>query len=496
MRILVTGGTGVVGESTLLALLRKGHQLRVLSRKPERVAAEWPERVETIPGDVTEPDTLRKAAEGCDAVLHMAGIVTEQPPHLTFRRVNVEGTANVIAEAIRSRARRLVYISSLGADRGASDYHRSKLEAEKLVRTFKGQWLILRPGNVYGPGDEVISLLLKLVRSLPAIPVIGNDEMEFQPIWHEDLGEAIAVAVERENLTGEALDLSGPERTTMRDLVDRLCAVTARNPVLIPLSTGLASLSLRAVNALGISVPLDPGQVTMLEEGNVVQGRNALLDEFGVAPTSLDNGLRKLADALPENLPSDGVGPLREKRFWADIQGSSYSREELFKRFRDSFGDIMPIDVGVEPGSPSELREGATPTMKLPMRGTVQVRVQEIDQSSVTVATLEGHPIAGTVRFSFDQVSPDVIRFEVHVLDRSGNFFDLFAMESLGRFLQDGNWIRVVQRVVDDSGGRALKGAEHDAERLDGDAAEAVERWADDVVADRKRKEREEQTEN
>jgi uncharacterized protein YbjT (DUF2867 family) len=127
--------------------------------------------------------------------------------------VNVEGTRRLAAEAKRAGVRRFVYVSSLGAERGASDYHRSKKAAEDAVRAVAPEgWLILRPGNVYGPGDEVISLLLKMVRALPVVPTIGRGDQPFQPVWHEDLGLALARAVERENPRGVALS-KWPART-------------------------------------------------------------------------------------------------------------------------------------------------------------------------------------------------------------------------------------------------------------------------------------------
>jgi nucleoside-diphosphate-sugar epimerase len=494
MRILVTGGTGVVGEATLIALLRRGHEVRVVTRRPDRAWSEWPDRLEVHGGDVSDPESLRGAADGCHLVLHMAGIVAEELPGLTFESVNVAGTVNMLNEAIRSRVRRFVLISSLGADRGASPYHLSKKRAEAHVRSFKGDWLILRPGNVYGPGDQVISLLLKFVRSLPAIPVIDGGEQPFQPMWHEDLGEAIATAVEREDLKTLALDLAGPEQTTMNDLIDRFGEITGRKPLRVPFSADMTKRMIRLAEWIGVEIPLDEGQITMLQEENVLRGKNGFA-ELGITPVGLDEGLRRLADALPENLPSDGVGPLREKRFWAEIEESRFQCNELFEIFCRKFGEIMPIDVGVEPGTNDRIAEGATITMKLPLRGNIQVRVEKIDHHSITLATLEGHPIAGTVRFSFDQTDSG-IRFQVQVLDRSGNALDLLAMETLGRFLQDSNWITVVDRVVEESGGRAIRGVQHMQQKLKGDEAEAVEHWVDDMVAERKKEERERQIEN
>ena len=144
-------------------------------------------------GDVADLASIRGAADGCDAVLHVAGIVDESPPHATFERVNVQGTANMCAEAERAGVSRLVFVSSLGAPEGASDYHQSKREAEEIVRGFHGNWTVCRPGNVYGPGDGQISVMLRLVRGVsPIVPTVGSGDQTFQPIWWEDLAKALA----------------------------------------------------------------------------------------------------------------------------------------------------------------------------------------------------------------------------------------------------------------------------------------------------------------
>ena len=191
MRVLVTGGTGVIGAGLIPELLAGGHRIRLLARGAEEASREWPAAVESFQADVTHGGELRGAADGCDAVVHITGIVAETPPEITFERVNVGGTRNLLKEASRAGQPKFVFISSLAAERGASAYHKSKRDAEALVREYGGPWVILRPGNVYGPGDEVISQLLSMQRTLPAIPMIGSGTHNFQPIWYIDLGKAI-----------------------------------------------------------------------------------------------------------------------------------------------------------------------------------------------------------------------------------------------------------------------------------------------------------------
>src|SRR3954469_21129353 len=106
MRVLVTGGTGVVGRSTITSLLQRGHSVRLLCRHAERDAKQWSYGVSPWDGSIADTSRLLGAADECDAIIHLAGIVEEHGPDATFDRVNVQGTRNVIAEAERAGVRR------------------------------------------------------------------------------------------------------------------------------------------------------------------------------------------------------------------------------------------------------------------------------------------------------------------------------------------------------------------------------------------------------
>jgi len=492
MRVLVTGGSGVVGSSTITALLQRGHVVNLLSRHAERDARGWPHGVTAVTADVSEPDSINGLADGCDAVVHLAGIVEENPPDATFERVNVEGTRCVVREAERAGVKRFVYVSSLGADRGSSSYHQSKRAAEEIVRGFSGETVVLRPGAVYGPGDEHLSVLLKLVRTSPVVPVIGDGSQRFQPIWHEDAAEAIAASVERADLSGRTFELAGPDVTSTREVVDLLRELTDRSPVVAPVPQVLASLGVKAAGMLGIDAGVSESQLEMLIEAYVIPGDapNALTDVFGVQPTPLRVGLRRLLDVQPEQPLSSGIGPLRAKRYWADIRGASMGPDELFALVRARFGQLMPsiVEAEAEPGTLSTIEPGVTLTLSLPARGHVQVRVDELDLPSrrFSLVTVDGHPLAGAVRFEVS-VRGEAIRFEIQVYDRPATLADFVVMRAFGDALQAIAWTRLVENVMRASGGAGE--VRHSSEALGDGEARAVERWAEEIVLARRRDE-------
>ncbi|HKH90431.1 MAG TPA: hypothetical protein VKA54_01445, partial [Gemmatimonadaceae bacterium] len=135
--------------------------------------------------------------------------------------------------------------------------------------------------------------------------------------------------------------------------------------------------------------------------------------------------------------------------------------------------------------------EGETLTLALPMRGHVQVRVAAMEPRRVTLLTLEGHPLAGAVRFLCEPRG-NAVRFQVEVYDRPANVIDFIAMRAIGDRLQDHTWSHVVEKMIQVSGGAAPEGVQHETESLDDEEAAAIERWCEEIAMRRKRAENEE----
>jgi hypothetical protein len=245
----------------------------------------------------------------------------------------------------------------------------------------------------------------------------------------------------------------------------------------------LAQLTTR-LSSLAIDLPIDENKLKMLDEKNVVRGRNAM-EQLGITTTPLDRGLRLLADAMPETLPEEGVGALEHKHFEANIRGSRYSAVSLMTTFRERVNELMPIEFVAEPDAANRIEKGATLTGSLPLRGNFQVRVEVADPTHVVLATIEGHPLAGIVEFT-SRDTADGVSFAVDVYARASNFFDWIAVRTVGAPAQNANWRALVQRVIDVSGGTS-DGVHEEKEKLDEEEAARVEKRVRGIVEERKR---------
>lgn len=161
MRLALTGGTGFVGGRLLKLAVAEGHQLRALTRSPRQ-----DERgVDWITGALDGRETLQRLVEGCDAVIHVAGVLKARS-RAEFDAGNVTGTLNMLAAATAGGVHRFVHVSSLAArEPDLSLYGGSKARAERLVTESGLDWAIVRPPAVYGPGDAEMLDLFKAART-------------------------------------------------------------------------------------------------------------------------------------------------------------------------------------------------------------------------------------------------------------------------------------------------------------------------------------------
>jgi len=217
LKYLITGATGFLGPYLLERLVSEGHSCRCLVRPGSEIKITHHPAVEIVNGDVTKPETLTGIGKDMDYLLHLATLghmsnftVTEK----MFETINVSGTRNIMAEALRAGIKKIVHCSSVAAmgicdDLPATEesvcnphhaYGRSKLKAEKLVKTLvaekKLSAAIVRFSMVYGPGDPRDILKLTRMAKRGTFPQIGN-KPKLTPLIHaEDAVSGLLLAAD------------------------------------------------------------------------------------------------------------------------------------------------------------------------------------------------------------------------------------------------------------------------------------------------------------
>lgn len=257
MKIAITGGTGFVGSHLADRLRDGGHEVVVISRRTGH------------PLEACSP-TLAGAFEGCDAVVHCAGINREIGPQ-TYDAVHVEGTRAVV-EAVRAGGvERLVMLSFLRArSDGPTTYHRSKWAAEELVRASGLTHTILKAGVVYGRGDHMLDHLSRAFHTFPVFGLVGLRDRSVRPVAVDDVARLLeAAALWDERLANRTIEVLGPETMSLGDAVRRIARVTGRLPMFVRLPI-VVHLAIGRVAEFVMRIPLiSVAQVHILAEGVV-----------------------------------------------------------------------------------------------------------------------------------------------------------------------------------------------------------------------------------
>jgi uncharacterized protein YbjT (DUF2867 family) len=232
LTICVLGGTGFVGTELVRRLALDGHWVRVPTRSWDghdelRVL----DTVQLFMADVHDPRTLARLFAGTDVAINLIGILNEHGRQ-TFRAVHVQLAEKVIAAARTTGVKRLLHMSSLGADADVapSQYLRSKGEAEQRVRNAPSlKWTIFRPSVIFGPRDSLTNRFAGLLRLSGGFLPLARAGARFAPVSVFDVVQAFRRALNDKATIGQTYELCGPEVMRLDELV-RLTAKVAGVP--------------------------------------------------------------------------------------------------------------------------------------------------------------------------------------------------------------------------------------------------------------------------
>jgi uncharacterized protein YbjT (DUF2867 family) len=277
MRILLTGGTGLLGGTLLEILLAEGYETRCLIRANSPNAARLDrERVEIFLGDAGDEDDLYRALQGTDALLHVAGI---------------EYAPAVVEAARRAGVERILVVGSTSAHSAYAFRSGPKLEMEEVVRGSGLAWTIARPSMIYGSErDRNVHRLLRFLDRSPVFPIFGPGTNLWQPVYHEDCARGVLEAMKRPVSVHRSYDLPGAEPLTYLDMVKTAATVLGRSPRIVRLPIEPVRKALVTAERLRLPLPIDSGQVVRLREDKAYPYEDARRD-FDYAPRPFREGV-------------------------------------------------------------------------------------------------------------------------------------------------------------------------------------------------------------
>ncbi len=327
MNILVTGGTGFIGEHFIPCLIKQGHTVRLLVRNLEKAKALFKEECEYFIGDITKRESLFGCCEGIDIVFHMVAKVGNQLPSEVafeeFRFVNVKGTQNILDEGKSANIKRFVFVSSIAAmgivketpinERSKCEpylpYQVTKFEAEEIIRKevcsndFPG--IIVRPTKVYGVGEHEYSYLtLAKLCKKGVFPKVGKGKNYTSNIYVTDLVQALVKLIDNGKI-GETYILTSKESISFSDVGKCASQVIGKKIYVMPVPSSLmifaATLEERFFNLIKRKPIVTRKNIEATITDRVYDISKAE-DEIGFKPeVTMEEGIRKVVHWYVEN---------------------------------------------------------------------------------------------------------------------------------------------------------------------------------------------------
>ena len=294
MRILVTGATGYVGSRLVTALLANQHQVLTASRNPERLKRfGWFDDVTAVTLDASDPVSAQAAfassedaAGPVDVVYYLVHAIGQRD----FRDADKAAAANVAAAASDAGVRRIVYLGGfVPADEALSEHLRSRAEVADALTVEDGPELVwLGAAMIIGAGSTSFEMMRYVGDRFPLVPIPDWMDNPIDPISICDVLHYLVAAADAAQVPAGAYDISGPDTTSYRELLQTYARISGRWHAAVPVGravdTAVASL------ITGVALPVPPGLA------------GDLVESLGHPMVASASGLR---DRVPD--PSGGL---------------------------------------------------------------------------------------------------------------------------------------------------------------------------------------------
>ena len=291
--ILVTGATGFIGRHLIAGLRSLEQPVRCLVRSNSRGRKLEAQGCVLALGDMTDPDSLRAACDGVDAVIHLVAVIRGRP--VDFQQTMAAGTRTLVEAARAAQVRRFILVSALGLAEETSEltpYYRAKWDEERTLKASGLEHVIFRPSFVFGRSGGILPTFIRLVRYSPLTPVLGPGTQRIQPIAVEDVASHLIKAVELEEARDRTFDLVGPDQVSWDELYGLIASVIGKRRRRVHIPFALARAEATLFERLP-GFPFTRDQLKMLAAGDNVGDIDATEQVFGLPLQSLEEQIRR-----------------------------------------------------------------------------------------------------------------------------------------------------------------------------------------------------------
>jgi uncharacterized protein YbjT (DUF2867 family) len=289
--ITVFGGTGFLGRRVVKRLLEHEFDVRAVSRYPQRTTSIFgsdTSGLTSFRADVHNEAEVAAALEGSHGAVNAVSLYVEHGRE-TFHAVHVDAAARVARVAREAGVEHLAHVSGIGSDpQSSSRYIKARGEGEQAVQRAFANALLIRPSVMFGPDDAFLTTLVKMVRFLPVCPMFGRGETKLQPVYVEDVADAVArLMANTAGITRSCYEFGGPQIYTYEELLRTIARHLGSRRSFIPVPFALWHV-LATLSEYVPGAPLTRDQIALMQNDNVASPDFPGLRELGVEPTPVD----------------------------------------------------------------------------------------------------------------------------------------------------------------------------------------------------------------
>jgi len=289
-KVVIFGGTGFLGHYVIRRLLKLNCKIDVVSRKSElpkelKVGSEIG-RIALIKMPSCD-NQWEDLLAGCTHVINLIGILSEKKRG-DFRKIHIDLARKIAIFSKKNNVHKLIHVSALISKIWSSEYGLSKISGEAAVLEEFPDATILRPSLMFGSDNDLFSVLINTVCYSPILPLIAGGKIRFQPIYIDNVAEAIIEVCNASafKFRGEILELGGEKLYSVKQLFEMISLVFKKKRMSVSISTSVAIFFAHILELLPFRL-LNPAQVKFLSSDSIVCGDNAIIREFGIKPKSI-----------------------------------------------------------------------------------------------------------------------------------------------------------------------------------------------------------------
>ena len=288
-KVITIFGAGFIGKNLIFKLLQKGYVVKAVCRNPYlrgnlRSMANIGQ-LDIKYGDITKSDSIENYFESSDIIINLVGVLAENSKN-KYQQAHVIGPSNIGKLSKKYNIKRLIHISSIGADiKSNINYQKTKGEGELALKDNFNDVSIIRPSIVFGPEDGFFNVQAKLLKLSPVIPLFGGGKNKFQPVYINDLVNGIIKIFEDDSHKGKIFEFGGPDIMTMKEVYQFILKELKIKRLLIPAPIFTASVMARFIQLLPNPI-ITSDLVKALEIDNIISGTYEEITSLGIEPKS------------------------------------------------------------------------------------------------------------------------------------------------------------------------------------------------------------------